>query len=109
MIAAPISGVGVAISACGWVACFKRSGIATTEESAVSLNTETQLLVSGGMTTRIACGRTTLRMAAQNGRPRAAAASNWPFGMFWMPARQTSAVKAASTSDSASAADAKDD
>ncbi len=62
MIAAPISGLGFAVSACAWVACFSRSGIATTEASAVSLMTLIELLVSGGITILTACGRITSTM-----------------------------------------------
>jgi hypothetical protein len=62
MAAATISGVGLAASACAWLACFSRSGMATTEASAVSFITLMAFEVSGGTTMRIACGRITLRM-----------------------------------------------
>ena len=91
MAAATISGVGLAASACAWFACFNRSGIATTEASAVSLITLMELAVSGGMTMRIACGRITLRMVGQQCKPSARAASNWPVGIASMPARTISA------------------
>ena len=92
MAAAPISGVGLAASDCAWVACFNRSGIATTDASAVSLSTLMQLLVSGGMTTRIACGRMTSIIVCLFERPKAADASNCPRGIASMPARKISAV-----------------
>jgi hypothetical protein len=90
--AAPISGVGLAASAWACVACFSRSGMATTEASAVSFNTLMQLLVNGGTTMRSACGSTTSRMRLKKPRPMASAASNWPLGMASMPARRISAV-----------------
>ena len=99
----------MAKSACASVACFSRSDSATTEASAVSLITETQFEAWGGMTMRIACGRITLRIVTQKPRPRAEAASNWPLGVASIPARTTSAVKAASTMVSAAAAAAKDE
>ena len=54
LIAATINGVGFASSACAWVACLSRSGIATTDASAVSFMTLIELFVSGGITMRIA-------------------------------------------------------
>ena len=52
-------------------------------------------LVSGGMMTRIACGTTTSRSVAPARRPSACAASVWPADTDRMPARTTSAMKAA--------------
>ncbi|MNR56537.1 hypothetical protein D3C85_1771300 [compost metagenome] len=59
----------MAASACAWVACFSKSGIATTEASAVSFITLMQLLVMGGITMRMACGKTTSRMVLKKLMP----------------------------------------
>ena len=91
-MAAVMSGVGFAASACAWVACFSRSGMATTEASAVSFTTLMQLLVSGGMTIFTACGRMMSVIICRQLRPSAMEASNWPRGMASMPARKISAV-----------------
>ena len=66
--------------------------MATTEASAVSFITLMQLLVSGGMTMRIACGRITSIIVCRLERPSAADASNCPCGMASIPARKISAV-----------------
>ena len=50
----------------------------------------------------------TFTSVTQNGRPSVRAASNWPSGMLMIPARNTSAVNAASTIDSASVAEVKE-
>ena len=52
-------------------------------------------LVSGGMITRIACGITTSCSVGPVRSPSASAASVWPFDTAMMPARTTSAMKAA--------------
>ena len=109
MTAAPMSGVGLAKSACESVACLRRSGNATTEASEVSLMMDTRLLVCGGTATLRACGRITLSTTCQNCRPSASAASVWPLGTLWMPARNTSAVKAESTITRARLAEVKDE
>ena len=83
--------------------------MATTEASEVSLTIDTQLLVCGGIAILTACGSTTFQRMSGKGRPSASAASNWPLGMLSMPARSTSAVKAASTTLKATLADMKDD
>ena len=52
-------------------------------------------LVSGGMMTRMACGITTRRRVWPGVRPSEPAASVCPFETARMPARTTSAMKAA--------------
>src|SRR4051812_39259486 len=91
------------------VACFKRSGIATTEANDVSFRSETQLLVCGGIAMRMACGSTIFRSVRRKERPSADAASNCPFGTASMPERRTSAVKAAKTMERAIVAETKDE
>ena len=91
MAAAPISGVGLAASAWAWVACFSKSGMATTEASAVSLNTLMALEVKGGTTRRTAWGRTMRLIQRGGAMPSARAASTWPQGTASMPARRISA------------------
>jgi hypothetical protein len=48
-------------------------------------------LVSGGVMIRNACG-STMRVAVPDGIPSERAASTWPFGTAWMPARIVSAM-----------------
>ena len=50
-------------------------------------------LVIGGMITRSACGSRIRRVVWRRLSPSAAAASAWPRGTDWMPARTTSATK----------------
>ena len=47
--------------------------------------------MSGGMTVRTACGRTTRREGLTEARPMARAASAWPTGTALMPERIASA------------------
>ena len=49
-------------------------------------------LVSGGMMTRIACGRTVRRMVIHHDMPRATDASVCPSGTEMIPARMISAM-----------------
>ena len=48
-------------------------------------------LVNGGMTIRKACG-STMTLIAGGREALRAAASTWPFGTAWMPARIVSAM-----------------
>ena len=45
-----------------------------------------------GMTIRIACGSTIRRIVDRSVMPSAWAASTWPRGMAWMPARKISVM-----------------
>src|ERR1700716_1839686 len=47
----------------------------------------TKFEASGGSVKRIACGRTMRRKLWNGVKPRTCAASRWPFGTAWMPAR----------------------
>ena len=59
------------------------------------MTSATKSLPSGGRMVRIACGMTTSRNRCQPVSPSAFAASTCPAGTDWMPARNTSAMKAA--------------
>src|SRR5918995_70618 len=59
-------------------------------------------LVSGGSTMRNACGKTILRVAVIDLIPNDRAASTWPRGTAWIPARTVSAVYADATMPNAS-------
>src|SRR5699024_9111202 len=71
-----------------------RSGSAmpAMKSSEVSLMMMTSSLVSGGVMIRKACGRTTETIVHPGLMPRERAASTWPFGTAWMPARIVSAM-----------------
>jgi hypothetical protein len=58
-------------------------------------------LVSGGSTIRNACGITIHTIARNCDIPSDRAASSWPLGTAWMPARIVSAMYAAPTRPSA--------
>ena len=60
----------------------------TSEES---LSRATSWLVGGGMTIRMACGMTIESMRPAGDMPSDRAASIWPRGTAWMPARKVSA------------------
>ena len=60
--------------------------------SEVSLIMAMKSLPMAGMTIRIACGRTIRRMISRSGMPSAWAASRWPRGTAWMPARKISVM-----------------
>ncbi len=49
-------------------------------------------LPMAGITIRTACGRTIRRMTSRSGMPSASAASRWPRGTAWMPARKISVM-----------------
>jgi len=48
--------------------------------------------INGGTMARIACGSSTRRIDSPPPRPSAWAASNWPLGTDWIPARTASAL-----------------
>ena len=60
--------------------------------SELSLNSSTSSLVSGGTMIRNACGMTMLIIARLLDMPSDRAASRWPVGTAWMPARTVSAM-----------------
>ena len=62
----------------------------------VSFVSVTNRLAEGGIIFRIACGRTTRRMACCDDMPVESAASRWPLGTARTPVRNTSAKYAAS-------------
>ena len=72
-----------------------------TETSDVSLNSDTHVLASTGVTRRNACGATTRRSACARVMPSAIAASTWPRRIELMPARNVSELYAVTLSDSA--------
>lgn len=49
-----------------------------------------KMLLSGGITERVACGRTTSRRVCGNDMPIERAASAWPSGTVLMPERTAS-------------------
>ena len=51
-------------------------------------------LPMAGVTIRNACGMTIRRKTLDSGMPRARAASLWPRGTAWMPARKISVMYA---------------
>ena len=74
-----------------------RRVISLTEMTAPSdeyLMSWTKLAASGGRVSRMACGSTMRKKVWAGERPRTCAASRWPFGTAWMPARYASAMKA---------------
>ena len=72
--------------------CERRRSSSTvmTDTSEVSLIRAMKSLPTAGMTILNACGRTMRRCVCQPLRPIAQAASFWPLGTAWMPARKTS-------------------
>ena len=62
----------------------------TTDTSAESLVMAMKSLATAGVTIRTACGSTTRRRTWRSGRPSERAASTWPCGTAWIPARKTS-------------------
>src|SRR5438445_5529644 len=66
------------------------------EASEVSLKSTIICVTSDGTMLRIACGSTTNRIDCARVRPSAVAASTWPRGTDWMPARTISPKYAAS-------------
>ena len=80
---------------CSVEAWFSSSGTATTEASAVILVIEMVLLVSGGITSRTACGMITNSSVRPNGSPVERPASYWPRCTDTMPAQKISSDTAA--------------
>src|SRR5262249_29257437 len=66
------------------------------DASDVSLNSTMNCVTSDGIMLRSACGSTTKRMLCVPESPTAVAASTWPRGTDWMPARTISPRYAAS-------------
>ena len=64
------------------------------ETSAESLIMAMKSLPMAGITMRTACGRTIRRIVWASVMPSAAAASRWPRGMAWIPARKISVMYA---------------
>src|SRR3954447_4799333 len=70
------------------------SGTEKTEPSEEYLISVTKLVASGGRTRRTACGSTMRVKVCQDESPTTCAASRCPAGTAWIPARNTSAMKA---------------
>ena len=66
----------------------------TKDTSAESLIIAMNSLPMAGITIRIACGRTIRRIVWRSVMPSAWAASIWPRGIAWMPARKISVMYA---------------
>src|SRR5690606_16988480 len=95
-IAAISSGVALAVLTTPSRANGVISRVASVEpamnSSEVSLMSSTNSFVSGGITIREACGTVTENIVLPDPMPSERAASVWPFGTPWMPARITSAM-----------------
>ena len=64
------------------------------ETSAESLIIAMNSLPMAGVTIRIACGSTTRRIVSRSVMPIDCAASIWPRGIAWIPARKISVMYA---------------
>src|SRR3990170_853555 len=78
---------------CCWVIMdtwYIRSGTAMSETRVVDLNREMNWFMASGRILRTACGMITHRNMRVPDSPVERAASTWPRGMDWMPARKVS-------------------